>query len=255
MAHMTGESSPASDGSWVALFSGGKDSAWALHQAQRRGYDISHILIAQPERDSSLFHVPGTEFTSAYEHALGLPVRTFSVRAPSTPEAHGTGTQGDVELEALEDAIRAIDETVPDGISGIISGAVESEYQRDRIRSVCHRYGFNEFAPLWHCDPERILRSMVTAEFDIKIVEVAAAGMDESWVGRHIDRTAISELLELNERYDAHPMGEGGEYETLVLDGPHLRNPLTVEGTAHWDGMRGAFRIESLSVDAQSDRS
>ena len=41
------------------------------------------------------------------------------------------------------------------------------------------------------------------------------------------------------QRYRFHVEGEGGEYETLVVAGPHMDGRLEVTGEVVWDGVRG----------------
>jgi uncharacterized protein (TIGR00290 family) len=84
---------------------------------------------------------------------------------------------------------------------------------------------------------------MLDAGFEILIVQVAAAGLDESWLGRRLDADALDELVALNERYGVHPLGEGGEFETLVTDGPHMHRPIELEWERVWEGSRGHLRV------------
>ena len=240
--------------SWAALFSGGKDSSWALHRAQQNGKEVVRTVTARPRGDSYLFHTPATDITSLLSSAAGIEHYAFAVdevdEATTDSEA-----AGDAELEALETALRSIDETVNGGLDGVITGAVESRYQRDRIEQVCERYGFDCVSPLWQCDPRETLESMVRTGFDIRIVAVAADGLDESWLGRSIDQQALDDLFSLVDSKRLHPMGEGGEYETIVVDGPHLTQTLQFDDTTQWDGVRGHLLIEDAWLSPDSHRS
>jgi len=84
---------------------------------------------------------------------------------------------------------------------------------------------------------------MLDAGFVIEIIQVAAHGLDESWLGRTLDADALDELEALNEEYGVHILGEGGEFETLVTDGPHMDRPIRLEYETEWDGTRGSVRI------------
>jgi uncharacterized protein (TIGR00290 family) len=84
---------------------------------------------------------------------------------------------------------------------------------------------------------------MLEAGFEIRIVQVAAAGLDESWLGRRLDEAALAELARLNDRYGVHLLGEGGEFETLVTDAPHMDRPIELEYEPVWEGSRGHLRI------------
>ncbi len=106
------------------------------------------------------------------------------------------------------------------------------------------RLGADLFAPLWHRNPLELGCEMVDAGFQITIVRVAAAGLDASWLGRRLDHDALEDLAVLNEEYGVHVLGEGGEYETVVTDGPHMDRPIELDGEPEWNGTRGTLRIE-----------
>jgi predicted ATP pyrophosphatase (TIGR00289 family) len=155
--------------------------------------------------------------------------------------ATDSGAQGDRELAPLEAALADLDAEV--GLAGVTAGAVESEYQTSRIRGMCERLGIDLYAPLWGEDPHDLAEAMLSAGFEIRIVRVAARGLDESWLGRALDREALDELGTLNEEYGVHVLGEGGEFETLVIDGPHMDRRIELDYETRWDGTRGSIDV------------
>ncbi|WP_290810040.1 diphthine--ammonia ligase [Halovivax sp.] len=230
-------------GGWVALFSGGKDSSWALYCALERGLDVERLVTVHPDGDSYMYHVPATELATLAAESIGIP--TVAVE-PSDFEAESaveSGRQGDAEVVPLESALRNLDEDLPGGIRGLVAGAVESEYQTSRIEGVCDRLGCDLLAPLWREDPRSLAEDMLEAGFEIVIVQVAAAGLDETWLGRTIDAAALAELETLGEEYGVHLLGEGGEYETMVVDGPHMDRRIDLTYETEWDGSRGSIRV------------
>ncbi len=90
---------------------------------------------------------------------------------------------------------------------------------------------------------------MLDAGFEIRIIRVAAYGLDESWLGRTLDADALDELEELNEEYGVHLLGEGGEFETLVTDGPHMDRRIELEYSTEWDGTRGTLVVEDAWLE------
>ena len=229
---------------WVSLFSGGKDSAWALYRALERGAPLERLVTVHPSGDSYMYHVPATELAGLAAESIGLPlvdVRPADFDATADP-GEGSGERGDRELEPLEAALEDLAAEMG-GIGGVTAGAVESSYQTDRIRGMCDRLGAELFAPLWRADPRELADSMLEAGFEITVVRVAAAGIDESWLGRRLDADAFAELERLGESHSVHLLGEGGEFETLVTDGPHMDRPIRLEYDTEFDGMRGAVRI------------
>jgi ABC transporter with metal-binding/Fe-S-binding domain ATP-binding protein len=229
---------------WVSLFSGGKDSSWALYRALQQGAPVERLVTVHPAGESFMYHVPATELAGLAAESIGIPL--VDVHPSDFEAAAGadetTGERGDRELEPLEEALVELADELG-SIGGITAGAVESSYQTDRIEGLCDRLGAELFAPLWQEDPRALVDSMLDAGFEITIVRVAAHGLDESWLGRTIDADAVAELERLNDEYGVHILGEGGEFETLVTDGPHMDRPIELEGEPEFDGIRGTFRI------------
>jgi len=223
-------------GGWVSLFSGGKDSSWALYRALEEGLAVERLVTVHPEDDSYMYHVPATQQAGLAAESVGLPLVEVEA-ATGDPDAPDSGARGDAELAFLEDALADL------GPDGVVAGAVESEYQTSRIRGMCERLDAELFAPLWREDPRELGAAMLDAGFEIVVVQVAAAGLGESWLGRRLDAEALAELADLNERYGVHVLGEGGEFETLVTDGPHMDRPIELEYETVWEGDRGHVRV------------
>ena len=241
------------DGTYVALFSGGKDSSWALYRALEAGLPVSHLLTVHPSEDSYMYHVPETRLTSLAAEAVGIDHVEVEARDLAAPEATDASAQGDREIAPLERALRGL--MAEEEIAGVTAGAVESEYQTSRIESLCDRLGVDLFAPLYGEDPEGLGRAMVDAGFEIRILAVAAGGLDESWLWRRLDGEALDKLIELNERYGVHPLGEGGEFETLVVAGPHMDGRLAVAYETEWDGGRGRVHVTEARLQSSSGAS
>ena len=228
------------DDAWVSLFSGGKDSSFALYRALERGLPVERLVTVHSEGDSYMYHVPATDLTALAAESVGIALVDVHPEEFGAAEATDAGEQGDEELEPLETALADLDVAV----TGVVAGAVESAYQADRVEGMCGRLGAELFAPLWRRDPGRLAEEMLDAGFEITFVQVAAAGLDESWLGRQLDAGALADLRELNDEYGVHLLGEGGEFETLVTDGPHMDRPIELEYATEWDGIRGRVRVE-----------
>ncbi|PSQ50467.1 ATP-binding protein [Halobacteriales archaeon SW_7_65_23] len=231
-------------GSWVSLFSGGKDSSWALYQALKRGLPVDRLLTVHPEGDSYMYHVPATELAGLAAESIGIDLVDVHPDDFDAAAATDAAEQGDAELEPLEAALGELDEKLPEGIAGVTVGAVGSEYQNSRVGAMADRLGIDVFAPLWQRDPVALAEEMLAAGFEITIIRVAAGGLDESWLGRTLDADTLAELQELNDSYGVHVLGEGGEFETLVRDGPHMSRRIELDSETEWDGTRGQLRID-----------
>jgi ABC transporter with metal-binding/Fe-S-binding domain ATP-binding protein len=227
-------------GAWVSLFSGGKDSSFALYRALERGLPVERLLTVHPGEESYMYHVPETGLASLAAEAAGIDLVEVD---PDTDgwTSHDSGQRGTAELEPLEAALATLDDEL--GVAGVTAGAIESEYQTDRIRGLCERQGFDLFAPLWQRDPLELGEEMLAAGFEIVILQVAADGLDRSWLGRRLDHEALAELATLSEQRGVHPLGEGGEFETFVVDGPHMDRRVELDFEAEWAGTRGRIRV------------
>ncbi len=200
-----------------SLLSGGKDSVYAIYWAMNQAWDVPCAISIKPRNpDSWMFHYPNAWITDLQSKAIGLESIVYE-----------TDGQEDKELEDLEKAIKlAISKY---NIEGVISGALASEYQRIRIERVCHKLGIKSFAPLWHKNQSMLLRDMLRAGFEIMIVGVSADGLGVDWLGRIMDLSMVEELERLQRTKGIWPGGEGGEYETLVLDGPIFRSRIVID--------------------------
>ncbi|ELZ91494.1 hypothetical protein C440_14309 [Haloferax mucosum ATCC BAA-1512] len=226
---------------WVSLFSGGKDSSWALYRALEEGLNVSRLLTVHPSDDSYMYHVPATDLASLAAESTGIELVEVRPGDLEATDVDDSGAQGDAELEPLEAAISDLQSELD--LAGVTAGAIESEFQTNRIEGMCDRLGIDLFAPLWQEDPRELGDAMLDAGFEITLIQVAAHGLDESWLGRTLDADALDELDALNDQYGVHILGEGGEFETLVTDGPHMDHPIELEYETEWEGTHGRLRI------------
>lgn len=223
----------------AVLFSGGKDSTYAAYVAAQRGWEVGPLISIVPEdRDSMLFHVPNLHLTPLLAEAMGVRLVTESAAAGEA-----------AELDALRRAFRRLD------ADGVVVGAIASDYQHDRVNRVAHETGLRVFAPLWRLDPRRLVRDYLAAGFEIVVSSVSAEGLDASWLGRRWDERTVGELLRLHETRRIHPCGEGGEFETLVLDAPCFAHRLVVDrADPEWRGSAGVWRVREAHLEAKRPR-
>ena len=131
------------------------------------------------------------------------------------------------ELEDMKNALRKAKEEYK--IEGVITGALYSQYQRERIEKVCDELGLTIFAPLWHKNQESALREMIHHGFKFIMTKIAGWGMDKSWLGKVITTEDIDRLVALNKKHGINVAGEGGEYESLVLDAPIFNKKIAIK--------------------------
>ena len=221
----------------AVLFSGGKDSAYALFKAFNAGHGIiSLVTIKAKSTDSYMYHLPNIHLTEFAARAMDLPL--VIVETPGEKEK---------ELLELEQILRSLKEEKK--IEGVLSGAIASQYQKERVDKICQDLSLESVAPLWHKNQLELMNEMLENKFEIIIVGVAAAGLDESFLGRKIDDKLLAELVELNKKYSINIAGEGGEFETLVTNCPMFKKRIKIiETETEWDGSRGELKIKKVEL-------
>ena len=218
----------------VILSSGGKDSSLATWWAMCQGWDIIAIINVQVKSsDSWMFQIPATEISTLQAMASGIPHHIIEV-------------SGEAEVEVKELLNGLI--TVCENVDGLVSGALRSEYQRRRIDLVCEELGIHSFSPLWHQNPAKHMEELISCGMQMTMVSVSCEGLDEKWLGRTIDDVAFKELQQLSMKYRFNVDGEGGEFETIVLAGPHMEGKIEYDSTKHWNGNRGHLSIDSMTL-------
>ncbi len=200
----------------AVLFSGGKDSTFALHWAFEKGFDVACLITLEPERsDSWMFHYPNVDVTKLQAEALGIPQLYFR-----------TSGVKDRELDELREALkRAVEEY---GVEGLVAGAILSDYQRMNIALLCRELALRVYMPLWRIDPEDYMRRLVRYGFEILVTRIAAYGLPRKFLGKVLTEEDVEEIIRLARRYGFNPAFEGGEAETLVLHAPLFRRRIKV---------------------------
>ena len=213
----------------ACLFSGGKDSTYAAYLAMQRGWEVSSLLTVRPaDPESMMFHVPNLPLTALQAESMGVPLLEETAK-PGEPG----------ELDALRRIFRRAD------ADGIVVGAISSDYQHSRVNRIAEELDLRVFAPLWRQDPARLVHDYLAADLRIVFSGVSADGFDASWLGRAWDARTVKDLLDLHRARGIHPCGEGGEFETLVLDAPFFRKAIEVlEATPVWQGSSGVWRVD-----------
>lgn len=198
------------------LFSSGKDSTNTLWYYLEQGWDVACLLSLLPKNpDSFMFQNPSRELLEKQAESLGLPIMLQE-------------TEGEQEKE-LDDLKRLLQEGKERyGLDGVAAGALASDYQHERVTRVCHELGMKTFSPLWHKDQETLIREMIAAGFDVRMTRVAADGLTEEWLGKRLTLEDVDRLHKLHKKNGFHIAGEGGEFETIVLDGPIFGKPLQI---------------------------
>jgi len=219
------------------LFSGGKDSTFATELANSGKNEVVCLMSMKSEnKDSYMFHTPNIDLTELQAESLGIPLLTRN-------------TKGKKEDE-LSDLKRLIQKTKKEyKIEGVVTGAVESVYQASRIQKICSELNLWCFNPLWQLDQEELLNQLLKRGYDIIISGIAAYPLDEKWLGRKINKSMVKELVELKEKFGVNPAGEGGEFESLVLNGPNFKKKIEIKAhRLEYSNHSGVFVVEDVEL-------
>lgn len=172
------------------------------------GFEVKRIITFYPQDpESKLFHVPNVRWTVLQAEAIKLPQDVVSV-----PKNR--------ELETLHQALLKLKSKY--GLGGVVAGVIASNYQRRVLQEACDEVGLQLVTPLWGQDQFEVVQRIIREGFKAIIVGVYAEGLTQQWLGKEVDKTFLGYLRELSRIWGVSPSGEGGEYETFVVDAPYF---------------------------------
>ena len=217
----------------ASLYSGGKDSTFALYLAEQMGHEVPYLVSIVPEGDDSwIFHVPNLGVVPLMAESMGKELVTAT-----------TGGTEEEDMESLRSALEGLD------IDGIVTGAVWSDYQWDRMNRVCGDLGLFVLSPLWRKDQDLVMEEFLNSGIRAVIVGCYAEGLGEEGLGRAITRESVEELKGLREKYGISIMGEGGVYESMTLDSPLHSRCLEIVGSEKvWSRTSGTLKVTSARL-------
>jgi diphthine-ammonia ligase len=200
----------------VALLSGGKDSLYAASKLWPP--DLGLVLVYRfPEPSPHLVNLGATLKTLTL---TGVPV--VVARLPRGRE--------------FEETVRVLRLL---GASELVAGDVFVEDHLRYMERVASEAGATLREPLWGMDTGELLHEIV--EYGIEAVLIGLRGLPRSLLGMKLNRQTVWILEEEARRHGADPLGENGEYHTLVVDSPHHSELLRV-------GVLRSLRVGSVDL-------
>lgn len=220
----------------ASLFSGGKDSTYALYQASKEHEVVCLLSVVSENPESYMFHTPNISMTELQSESLGIPLISKITKG--------------VKEEELEDLKELIKEAIKKyNIEGIITGAIASDYQASRIQKICDELSIKCINPLWRKDQIKLVKDMIKDKFQIMVVAVSCEGLTQEWLGKTLDKNNYKKLEELSEKYKFNPAFEGGEAETLVINCPLFKKRLNIiKARKDWWNSNGVYMIEEAEL-------
>jgi len=219
----------------AVLFSGGKDSVLALHDSLNKGHEVKYLVsIFSENPESYMFHYPNINMAIMLSLSMGIKLVTKR-------------TEGEKEKELGD--LKKVLESLKGEVEGIVVGAIASRYQKERVQKICRSLRLKLIAPLWGKKPEMLWKRILDEGFEVIITSVSAEGLGKEWLGKVIDKEALEKLKKVCRKHKIHLSGEGGEFETLVLNGPIFKSRLEIISSGiEWDGESGRFVIKDAKL-------
>jgi len=221
----------------AALFSGGKDSTYAIYLAKNQGHDVKCLVSVFPNSEEShLLHHPNMRWTKLQSESMNIPQLTIDSKSDDSKQ----------EMDLMEKLLEYAKNDF--GIEGIVHGGIKSNFQKNSFEGICQKLDLSVISPLWELEPKNYMKDLISSDFVFIIISVSSGGLDDSWLGKVVGRAELELLETLAEKYSFNLNFEGGEAETFVVNCPLFLNPIQIlSGKKIWDGYRGRFEI----VDAR----
>lgn len=198
------------------LYSGGKDSTYAAYLMKKMNYDITCLISIISENDHSyMFHTPNMHMVDMQAKTMDIPLIKQTTKG-----------EKEVELEDLKIAIIKAKEEYQ--LDGIVTGALYSSYQRNRVEKICDELGLKIFNPLWHKNQEEEMRELIDLDFEIIFTSTAADGLGKEWLNKVITIKDVDKLVSMSKTIGHNVAGEGGEFESLVLNCPLFNQSIEI---------------------------
>jgi uncharacterized protein (TIGR00290 family) len=189
------------------MWSGGKDSALALHRARAQGLPVTRLLnFYDAPTNRVRFHATRIELLRAQAEAAGVSLTAVGTTWPEMEARLGE------ELRRLRD----------EGFSGVVLGDIHLADVRAWYEERVTAAGLEHVEPLWAEPPSALLREFVESGGRAVVTCVELARLDQTWLGRLVDQRFLVDI----ERAGVDACGENGEFHTFAFAGPVFRGPV-----------------------------
>ncbi len=222
-----------------SLFSGGKDSTYAIYLAQKQGHKVTCLLsIFTKSEESHLLHYPNLQWTKLQSESMKIPQLTI----------HSESDETDDQLFAIENLLQNAKKQFH--IEGLVHGGIKSQFQKEKFETLCSKLDLITITPLWDSEPEQYMNDLLDTNFVFIMTTVSSDGLDDTWLGKPISKSDIDTLRHLSKKFGFNLNFEGGEAETFVVDCPLFSNSIKInQAKKTWDGYRGRFEIMDAGLN------
>jgi diphthine-ammonia ligase len=189
----------------VASWSGGKDSAYAYYLAKQQGHEVLSLITMMMNEGKSNFHMIPADILDAQAKAVGVPL----LKKTSSAETYEADFKG------------VLAEFKKKGAEGLVTGDIYevAGHEEGWLNRVCREVDLKPVKPLWMGDTKQIYLDYLKTGLKATVVRTNR-DLSLDWLGRVLDRKFYDDILKLP---GVDPCGEGGEYHTVITDGPDFK--------------------------------
>jgi len=218
----------------VVLFTGGKDSVYALHRAVKEGLEVRALATVTPHyKYSMLYHQPNYLSLLAQAQALSTPLETIGLYNP------------EYEVEALKHLLGRVKKKY--GVGTIVTGSVKSRFQLRVFNEVANRLGLKIYAPCWGISELEYMKELLGSGIEFMVISITSMGIPHYLLGKVFDINDLEKLMKLAEKYGFNISFEGGEAETLAVNAPLFKYRLVIYGKrVVVSEFEGYFQVEKV---------
>ncbi|MDR0459931.1 MAG: diphthine--ammonia ligase [Nitrososphaerota archaeon] len=212
----------------VVSLSGGKDSVYALYTALKEGLTVKHLMFIQTGGKA---HLENKQMIELISQATDIP----SIIVGKNPQNIGK------TLKKL-------------GATMLVSGVTTTPEHLNYYKDILDPINVKQYAPLFGKDPITGLDEMQQLGFKCLIIEVdTALGANKDWLGKIMGQTIIQEIKQRVTEKKINPIGEWGEYHTLVIDCPIYKKQITIEkNKTEWKNTKGYYLIKKANLQPKN---
>jgi len=189
----------------AALFSGGKDSLYAVILAERQGVTVEHLVTLLPTLPWPSPHAENIEALKVLAKSMGKHLTIVDFKR----EGAFSETLKNLKVDAL------------------IAGDINVEAHIIGLKDVCNKTGLELFEPIYGKDTTELFHEIFDLGFKALITGVNLKYLGEEWLAYVIFKETVTQFLSKIGSVD--PLGENGEFHTLVIECPLYAKPFKVQ--------------------------
>ncbi len=216
----------------VASWSGGKDSAYAYLLAKQQGHQVLSLITMMMNQEKSNFHMIPSGILDAQAKAIGVPL----IKKTTSAQTYES------------DFKSVLSECKAKGAEGLVTGDIYevAGHEEGWLGRVLREVGLQAVKPLWLGDTKQIYLDYLKTGLKATVVRTNR-DLSLDWLGRVLDRKFYDDILKLP---GVDPCGEGGEYHTVITDGPDFKHKVELLETEkkRLDNGFGYLEIKRWSV-------